>query len=611
MFCFLYLLNFTWFKWGDLIVDAGREMYIPLELSQGKLLYRDIFYLYGPFSPYFNAILFKTLGVHLHSLIASGIITTALTGILIYKISRIFLNILSSTLAVLTFLFVFAFGQYVYFGNYNFIIPYSYSAIHGILFSLLALYFFYRSFLQKLRPAFGGTQGFFFAKFQWLGKFYTFLHHKKAKTEYIYCIFMVLALLCRLEIGLELILSVILTVIIYGLSHREPFKRIFYNLLIYAVLPFVFAASVYSLFLIKSFDIMQKSNFIDIGFKNININNTFTGWLSGAQDIPGNTWIMFKSFLYYIFLCIFFILGGSIITYIYLSKSKRKRIAFSLLTGLVFIGGSFIFFKGFFTYTLQYRCLPLICLVTILVSAWRFIKMKNKTEHLFIVTISLFSLFLMMRTLFYVWAGHYGFYILVPGMIIYYVFFFKIAAEFIKSDIVKRFFRLGFLCIFILFIISHFAISRLCYLAKTLKVLSPRGVLYVFDNDRENRCKELIGFLRENTGKKENLVVFPEGLTVNFLSERKNPLYYYIYLPLDLAKAGVIDNIISDMKDKNVDYVALVQRDTSEYGHAIFGKDYAEPLWKYISENYILYKQFGPFPFTSQDYGIALFKRKA
>jgi len=45
MFCFLYLLNFTWFKWGDLIVDAGREMYIPLELSQGKLLYRDIFYL--------------------------------------------------------------------------------------------------------------------------------------------------------------------------------------------------------------------------------------------------------------------------------------------------------------------------------------------------------------------------------------------------------------------------------------------------------------------------------------------------------------------------------------------------------------------------------------
>ena len=38
----------TWRKWGDLSVDCGREMYIPAVLSQGKRLYFDAWYLYGP-----------------------------------------------------------------------------------------------------------------------------------------------------------------------------------------------------------------------------------------------------------------------------------------------------------------------------------------------------------------------------------------------------------------------------------------------------------------------------------------------------------------------------------------------------------------------------------
>lgn len=579
--CFLYLLNFTWLKWGDLIVDVGREMYVPLELSKGKMLYRDIFYLYGPFSAYFNAFLFKTLGTHIYSLIASGIITTMLVSILIYKISRFFLNTLFSTLAVLTFLFVFAFGQYVYLGNYNFIIPYSYPAIHGILFGLSALYFFYRSFSQKSRNA------------------------------CFYCVFMALVFLCRLEMGIELVLSVVLIVIVYGLSYEEPVKRIFYNLLVYAVLPFVLAITIYGLFLIKSFGALKESNLFYIGFNNMNINDKFTGWLSGASDIPGNTRIMFRSILYYLFFCLIFVLGGFILAHISRFKPLLKRISCVLLVGLFFIGGSSLLLKKIFTYDLQYRCLPLICLATILISLYRFVKAKSRKDYLFIAAISLFSLFLMMRTLFYVWAGHYGFSILVPGMIVYYIFFFKIIADFIRSDIAKMFLNLGLLSIFVLFIIWHFSISRLCYLNKTLEVSSLRGNLYVFNNIRERRCKELIEFLKSNTDEKESLAVFPEGLAINFLSGRNNPLYYYIYLPLDLAKKEVTGNIISDMEAKRVDYVALVQRDASEYGKPVFGRDYGELLWNYILENYILYKQFGPFPFTTEGYGIALFKRKA
>lgn len=580
-FCFIYLLKFSWLKWGDLIVDIGREMYVPWELSTGKLLYRDVSYLYGPFSPYFHAGLFKILGVHLHSLIASGIITAVLVSVLIYKISGIFLDKLLSTFTVLTFLFVFAFGQYVYLGNYNFILPYSYPAIHGILFSLAALYFFYYSFF------------------------------KIPRYRLIYCISIILTFLCRIEIALMLILSIILTLAIYALSRKTAFKKMRHYLLVYAVLPLVFSFFVYGLFLIRSFDILPKSNLFDIWLKNINIDNLFIQQLSGVYNIVGNTLISLRVFLYYLLLCIFFIIAGFIIEYLLRSGSLFKKMAFSLAGGFIFLGASLIFFRKLFTYDLQYRCLPLICLLTICISVWKFIKKADKTEYIFIIAISLFSLFLMARMLLRVWAGHYGFYILVPGMLVYYIFFFKMLAEGLNSALVRGCFKLGFLWIFILFIISHFNISRLCYQNKTLKISSPRGTLYTFNNEREKRCKELIEFLQGHTDNEESLVVFPEGLTINFLSERKNPLYYYIYLPMDLAKPEVLMSIISDMKNKNIDYVALVQRDTTEYGYAVFGKDYGEQLWNYISENYILYKQFGPLPFTSQDFGIALFRRKA
>lgn len=578
--CFLYLLHFSWLKWGDLIIDLGRDMYVPLEILSGKLLYRDVYYLHGPFSPYFNAILFKMLGAHIHSLIASGIITTLVVSILIYKISRLFLDILSSTFVILTFLFVFAFGQYVYLGNYNFIIPYAYPAIHGMLFSLLSLYTFYDSLFKKAKYICS------------LPIFFTFL--------------------CRIEIGLMLILAILVTFIIHSLFEGVGFRKIFKHLLIYLVIPFIFSATIYSLFLIRAFDVVQRGNLWDIIWTS-NINSPFVRFHSGFYDIFENTKIMFRTFIYYLLLCIIFSLGGFIMTYIYRLRSLFKKTLFFFLTGSLFILISFYFFRKFFNYNLQYRCLPIICLLTFFIALWKFIKTKERREklrYLFLLTVSLFSLFLIIRKLFFVWAGHYGFYMLLPGMVIYYVFFLKIVPEVLKPPMSRTFFRLSFLYIFLLFIMSHFTISRFCYAQKTLKVSSPRGNLYVFNNAREKRNKELIEFLIENTAKEASLVVFPEGLTINFLSERKNPLYYYTYLPFDLVREEVAENIISEMENEKVDYIVLVQRDTAEFGYYIFGKDYGESIWKYILEKYLPYKQFGPFPFTTQDYGIALFKRK-
>src|SRR5262245_62458868 len=41
----------TWQTWADVTVDFGRELYVPWQLTEGKILYRDIAYFGGPLAP--------------------------------------------------------------------------------------------------------------------------------------------------------------------------------------------------------------------------------------------------------------------------------------------------------------------------------------------------------------------------------------------------------------------------------------------------------------------------------------------------------------------------------------------------------------------------------
>lgn len=219
----IFLLKLSWLRWGDLIIDSGREMYVPFALSRGALLYRDIFYLYWPFSPYFNALIFKISGPTIYSLVAGGILSVCAASLLVYKLCRFFLNAFFSTFVVLAFLFVFAFGYYVYLGNYNFIIPYSYPAVHSIIFSLAA-FFFYFSFLRYRSRADGLPAG----------------------------LFVFLALLTRIEMGFILGLTLLSGIAVYRTVNRVSVARFIRETAVFVGLPFIAAAVVYGFFLALS-----------------------------------------------------------------------------------------------------------------------------------------------------------------------------------------------------------------------------------------------------------------------------------------------------------------------------------------------------------------------
>src|ERR1700730_16603889 len=65
---------YTWGHWGDIQIDCGREMYVPLDILRGKLLYRDVWYQYGPLAPYVQALAFALFGINLNVLYLLGLI---------------------------------------------------------------------------------------------------------------------------------------------------------------------------------------------------------------------------------------------------------------------------------------------------------------------------------------------------------------------------------------------------------------------------------------------------------------------------------------------------------------------------------------------------------
>lgn len=141
---FIHNLSVSWLKWGDPIVDAGREWMMPLRMLQGESLYMEHRNLYGPLAPYLNMLLFRVFGVHLSVLQASGVISAALMTTAIFLLARRFLKRLPSTMMAVTFLYAFGFAHLTPNPSFNFVLPYSSAATYGMVAATLGLFFLIR-----------------------------------------------------------------------------------------------------------------------------------------------------------------------------------------------------------------------------------------------------------------------------------------------------------------------------------------------------------------------------------------------------------------------------------------------------------------------------------
>ena len=129
-----------WLKWPDVLVDFGRELYVPWVLSKGHVLYVDVEYWNGPLSPYINALLFKLFGPSILTIELFNILLICAAGVFVYRFYNRGSRPSQAPLITASFLVLFAFAQFLWMGNYNFVTPYSHELTHGILIGFGAIW---------------------------------------------------------------------------------------------------------------------------------------------------------------------------------------------------------------------------------------------------------------------------------------------------------------------------------------------------------------------------------------------------------------------------------------------------------------------------------------
>lgn len=131
-----FAIIYTYAHHGNLLIDCGREAYYPVQILAGKILYKDILNIYGPFAYMLNALLFKVFGINLNVLYIAGCVCTFAVLTLIYLISRRFLSaFLSFSIAIFTV----SIGVLTPYLS-NLIFPYSYGMLYGLVSFLIFLW---------------------------------------------------------------------------------------------------------------------------------------------------------------------------------------------------------------------------------------------------------------------------------------------------------------------------------------------------------------------------------------------------------------------------------------------------------------------------------------
>ncbi len=131
---FAVMLAASWLRWTQPIIDHGREMNLPARILAGEQLYADVQFLYGPFAPYFNAFLYRIFGVRLATLHASGVVCAALILLMIYWLARQLMGTWEAMLTAGLALVICALKS-----TANYVSPYAYAALYGLVFALGSL----------------------------------------------------------------------------------------------------------------------------------------------------------------------------------------------------------------------------------------------------------------------------------------------------------------------------------------------------------------------------------------------------------------------------------------------------------------------------------------
>jgi len=546
VFIWSFRIYSTWATWGNLSIDSGHEGYVPAMLAQGKMLYRDIFWMYTPLAPYINSTLFRLFGVRLEVLYWAGSFAALASAILLFLVGKQLSSRLAGWAAGCVILL-----QAFHAWHFSFPLPYSFAAVYGCLAACMFLWCAIHLLASK----------------HWLWNF-------GAGT----CA--AIALLLKMEFGVACYASLFIIALL--IARLERSWLFLFKTALTAVPGLVVCGLV----------IYWMISIAGPGF--ITQENILSWPTSYFMKVYGKIWLAKtgvdltpKEFRQATLRAIFFV--GAILEAYLLgwwkrvdSRSMALRIA--LLIALVAYGAAMRWDLLATTAGVVFpRDMVLYVSVAAVLSLWLFMR-RPSTQSAAIAGLAVFSVLLASRLLLRMSAGGYPIYYNGPVVLAFLILLRPLVPRvgrpprvILRSELL--------LCLACVGVVAFQSVRLTADPSDLVSLQTDRGTIRVPSQVAAN-YRAAIKFVREKNSKGELVLSVPEDTSLYFLSGQECPTRIFQFSPGVVAPGKMTREIIDQVESKNVRYLIWSNRTYPDYGASVFGIDYDQTLGNYLKARY-------------------------
>ena len=572
---FAALFAWTFGAWPDVVIDYGRELYVPWRMLEGEQLFRDLSWFNGPLSPHWNALVFRLFGVGLLPLVFVDAALFAATLALLHFVLRGFASPVGATLACLTVMAVCGFGQLLFIGNYNFICPYSHEATHGVLLGLAGL-------AAARRYGDGGAGAWLAASGAAVG----------------------LAFLTKPEMFAAAFAGGCAAVALYPWSLRRSSLGAMLVFTLGALLPVA-----------ASWALLQGA---------LGSTGAWTATLGAwpqlaASDVSRQQFYLgsmgldrpragLASMLTFGAAAAAVLAPGAALAFS-ARAARRPRLALTLAAAAAAALCALVYADS--RWLQAPRPWPLFAGLALVQSARTAIKRRGDAAAAGAAAFAAFSLVMTGKMLLNARLYHYGFALALPATALVVV----IAWDWLPARVEAAGGRASFLraavgAALACFVSVHLVQTARLHAGKSVEV--GVGADRFLADARGRAVNEVLAWLEASYpagAARPTVAVLPEGVTLNYLARLRNPTPYFNFMPPEIELFGE-EEILAAFRASPPDLVLLVHKDTSEYGVRFFGRHYARALGAWLQENYRELERFGDPPLRpGSRFGIAVFGR--
>lgn len=553
---FIFMICISYARWGNPIVDCFRNAYVPDEIMAGNILYKDVYFFYGPLIVYFHALLFKIFGINLQVLYTSGIIVSFIIINTIYYLSRQLLKPFLSCIFGSMFLILVVFRP----GIFQYIFPYSYEALYGLLFLLFILV----CLINIIKKDFKSSNLLYIAAI--LVSICSIIKQDVAIIAYGIFYLYILAFLVSKKLKIAdiikpILITILLPLIIYGLlTIIIPI-----NQLIDGLIP----TNRFNLYYLKNYSTMGLSlNFLFLAFKTFLLAFlAFTSTLSLAYFL---VWLIKKAnFTLKIFFPVLIIFTCICISYFHEL----------IINCLVKIPQ---FNYGWFEWGVAFL---FIFLIFFGIHLWKTKKEPAKKDlYLLIFTVSAI-IFLFRNPLTVNLQSVNNFFVFPALLVVFYIISSIIPESFINVDNQKYTLAFAYTIIILSFLIL--LTNYNLYHFKNVLISNDRGKIYL-SPIYGVQIQKTLAFIEKYSTQNDKIFSPPEDLIYNFMTGRQGSTKFYQLVPGMVKTIQEEKQTIEDIKRNNTKLILVSTNDNvKRYGKTQWGIDFNTHIFKWITDNYL------------------------